>query len=361
MATSANQSSSFERAGKLAPPVNALKHRNTVSLNMASTPVSSHMYRVKPIYDEIAAVELPRCMYSVASVYGESRVTNITNGEMHRDNAQDLVADLERRQEQLLERLNNLRKLVENIKGEASPERPRACGMVSAASTQGNSMPLAVQGGGSSLLDVVVSASPDSPPWSLWPLRRLLSRHGRVLFGCHTHSSVASLPLHLAAVGCENGLSSADPRTSYDVALTLVWKQVDGDCEVMVSPLLQAAIVGEVNFIRYLGRLLNPSYEALDAGSATEVDHWLSQVHHGILHGKNKEQQAVLKALNTQLGKTPYVQGSQPGLADIALWSALLRMRLSSGAPSNVKKWLKALSADPLFELPKGCGVLEGV
>lgn len=49
---------------------------------MASTPVSSQMYRVKPIYDEITAVELPRCMYSVASVYGESRVTNITNGEV---------------------------------------------------------------------------------------------------------------------------------------------------------------------------------------------------------------------------------------------------------------------------------------
>lgn len=360
MAASANQSASLERAGKLAPPVNALKHCSAVSLNMASAPVSSHMYHVKPIYDEITAVELPRCMYSVASVYGESRVTNITNGEVLHDNAGDLVADLERRQEQLLERLNNLRKLVGNIKGEEPTEQPRACGPVSAASAERSAMPLAVQEG-SSLLDVVVSASPDSPPWSLWPLRCLLSRHGRVLFGCHTHSSVASVPQHLATVGCENGLSSADPRTSYDVALTLVWKQVDGDCEVMVSPLLQAAIVGEVNFIRYVGRLLNPSYEALDAGSATEVDHWLSQAHHGILHGKNKEQQAVLKALNTQLGKTPYVQGSKPGLADIALWSALLQTRLASGAPSNVKKWLKALSADPLFELPKGCAVLEGV
>lgn len=327
---------------------------------MASAPVGSHMYRVKPIYDEITAVELPRCMYSVASVYGESRVASMANGEVPRDSAQDLVADLERRQEQLIDRLKNLQKLVENIKGETLPEQPRTCGVINAVSTGSSAMRLAVQGG-SPLLDVVVSASPDRPPWSLWPLRRLLSRHGRVLFGCHTHSSVASLPPHLAAVGCENGLSSADPRTSYDVALTLVWKRVDGDCEVMVSPLLQAAIVGEVNFIRYVGRLLSPSYEASDAISATEVDHWLSQVHHGVLHGKNKEQQAVLKALNTQLGKTPYVLGANLGLADIALWSALLQTGLASAAPSNVKKWLKALGADPLFDLPKGCGVLEGV
>lgn len=110
---------------------------------------------------------------------------------------------------------------------------------------------------------------------------------------------------------------------------------------------------------RYLGRLLDPSYESLGPVEATEVDHWLDQAHHGLLHGKNKERQAVLKALNAQLGNSPYVLGSSPSLADIALWSAVLQLDLLSGAPSNVKRWMKTLNEDPKFKLPESCLVPE--
>lgn len=324
-----------------------------VPLNMSSVPVG-HMYRVKPIYEEIVSVELPTCMYRIPSVYAETRAANIPNGGMPSSNTQDLVAELEQRQQQLLERLNHLRKLVENIKTSQPSKQLDSASVVNAVATVSASAPIMAGSRNGSLVDIVVSASPDNPPWSLWPLRRLLSQQKRVLLSCHTHSSVNELPSNLAflAAGPESGISSG-PRMSYDLALTLVWKQVDLDCEVMVNPLLQAAIVGEVNLIRYLGRLLSPSYESADAASATEVDRWLSLVHHGLIHGKNKEQQAVLKALNAQLGKTPYVLGPAPGLADIALWSALLQTNLSSGAPGNVNKWLKALAMDPLFELPK--------
>lgn len=324
-----------------------------VPLNMASVP-AGRMYQVKPIYEEIASVELPTCMYRIPSVYGETRAANIPNGGMPSNNTQDLVAELEQRQQQLLERLNHLRKLVENIKTSQPSKQLDSAGMVSAVTAVPAGAPKVAGAKSGSLVDIVVSASPDNPPWSLWPLHRLLSQQKRVLLSCHTHSSLNELPSNLAslATGPENGVS-ARPRTSYDLALTLVWKQVDQDCEVMVSPLLQAAIVGEVNLIRYLGRLLSPSYESADAASVTEVDRWLSLAHHGLIHGKNKEQQAVLKALNAQLGKTPYVLGPAPGLADIALWSALLQTNLSSGAPGNVNKWLKALTTDPLFELPK--------
>lgn len=326
---------------------------------MASAPVGCCMYRVKPIYEEIAAVELPDCMYRVASVYGESSAANVPNGEMPMDNAGDMVAELERRQQQLLERLNHLKELVEDVKAKSTFKQPSPGEAVKAA-TVPTQAPMRVSKRTGSLVDVVVNASPDRPPWSLWPLRRLLSQHLRVLFACHTHSSVGALPTNLSflAAGPDKG-PSAESRMSHDLALTLVWKQVDQNCEVMVSPVLQAAIVGEVNLIRYLGRLLSPSYESGNAVTATEVDYWLSLAHHGIILGKNKEQQAVLKVLNAQLGRTPYVMGSVPGLADIALWSALLQANLACGAPSNVKKWLKTLSTNPIFALPDGCHVLS--
>ncbi|XP_075557573.1 aaRS-interacting multifunctional protein 2 isoform X1 [Dermacentor variabilis] len=325
---------------------------------MASVPVGC-MYRVTPIYEEINAVELPNCMYRVANVYGETCAANVPNGGMPIDNAGDMVAELEHRQQQLLERLNHLRELVESVKGKP-PSKQANPGEAVSSETVPARVVMPVGKRSNSLVDIVVSASPDHPPWSLWPLRRLLSQHMRVLFACHTHSSVGTLPAHLSFLAASaDGGPWVESRMSHDLALTLVWKQVDQNCEVMVSPVLQAAIVGEVNLIRYLGRLLNPSYESGDAATATEVDHWLSLAHHGIIHGKNKEQQAVLKALNAQLGRTPYVLGSVPGLADIALWSALLQANLACGAPSNVKKWLKALSTNPIFSLPKGCCVLS--
>lgn len=352
----------FQTGGKTRATCQCADTTLLVSLNMASAPVGC-MYRVTPIYEEISGVELPDCMYRVANVYGETCAANVPNGGMPIDNAGDMVAELEHRQQQLLERLNHLRELVECVKAkppskEASPGEAVSSVKPQAAVPTRVAMPVGKRSG--SLVDIVVSASPDHPPWSLWPLRRLLSQHMRVLFACHTHSSVGALPAELSflAAGPDSG-PSAESRMSHDLALTLVWKQVDQNCEVMVSPVLQAAIVGEVNLIRYLGRLLNPSYESGDAATATEVDHWLSLAHHGIIHGKNKEQQAVLKALNAQLGRTPYVLGSVPGLADIALWSALLQANLACGAPSNVKKWLKTLSTNPIFALPKGCHVLS--
>lgn len=357
MATLANQSEPFKRAGKLAPPVNALTQ--LVSLNMASAAPVGCMYRVTPIYQEIASVELPTCMYRVASVYGGTSAANMPNGVMPIDDTGDMVAELERRQQQLIERLNHLKGLVDNVAAKSTSRQPIPGGTAETATVPARA-PMQVGKRTGSLVDIVVNASPDHPPWSLWPLRRLLSQHMRVLFACHTHSSVGALPANLSflAAGPDRG-PLTESRMSHDLALTLVWKQVDENCEVMVSPMLQTAIVGEVNLIRYLGRLLSPSYESGDAVTATEVDYWLSLAHHGVIHGKNKEQQAVLKALNAQLGRTPYVLGSVPGLADIALWSALLQANLACGAPNNVKKWLKTLSANPIFALPEGCHVLS--
>lgn len=201
-------------------------------------------------------------------------------------------------------------------------------------------------------LDVVVNASPTRPPFSIWPMKRLLESRIKVLLNCHTHSSVSKLPQWLNDLSDGNSLSS-NPRMLYDLVITLIWKEVDGDCELMVNPLLQVAITGEVNLIRYLGRHLQPSYESSEPLEATELDYWLDQAHHGLVHGKAKEQQGVLKALNVQLGKSSYVLGSSVGLADIALWSVLLQTGLESGAPSNVKRWMKVLGEDPLFKLPE--------
>lgn len=73
----------FQTGGKTRATCHcADKTSRLFSLNMASAPVACCMYRVKPIYEEIGAVELPDCMYRVASVYGESSAANVPNGEV---------------------------------------------------------------------------------------------------------------------------------------------------------------------------------------------------------------------------------------------------------------------------------------
>ncbi|CAN8002478.1 unnamed protein product [Ixodes hexagonus] len=329
----------------------------SASSSTADSARCCHMYRVEPIYGQTGPIELPTCMYRVDSVYGEADTSAISGSEMQTSVGADLVQQLETRQQQLLNKLESLRKLAQKAK--ESADFSKAEGTLSAGQTLANSVPASSSStalGGSPLLDVVLGASPSQPPFSLWPLKRLLSERRRVLLSCHVHSSVSSLPQRIGDLSrLYDESSNGQPRSFYDLALTLVWKQVDGDCELMVNPLLQVAISGEVNLIRYVGRLLDPSYESVGPVGATEVDHWLDQAHHGLLHGKNKERQAVLKALNAQLGSSHYVLGSSLSLADIALWSAVLQTDLLAGAPSNVKRWMKVLNEDPTFKLPGSC------
>ncbi|KAM7296974.1 aminoacyl tRNA synthase complex-interacting multifunctional protein 2 isoform X2 [Ixodes scapularis] len=322
-----------------------------------------HMYRVEPIYGETGPIELPNCMYKVDSVYCEADTSGISRPEMQAGADAELVQRLEARQEQLLKKLESLHSVVQKTreslsigmeKGTPSTRQISASSVSALMQSSSSTAP-----GGAPPLDVVLGASPGRPPFSVWPLKRLLGERRRVLLSCHTHSSVSGLPQRIGDLGRLEAGGIGDSRSFYDLVLTLVWKQVERDCEMMVNPLLQVAISGEVNLIRYLGRLLDPSYESLGPVEATEVDHWLDQAHHGLLHGKNKERQAVLKALNAQLGNSPYVLGSSPSLADIALWSAVLQLDLLSGAPSNVKRWMKTLNEDPKFKLPESCLVPE--
>ena len=154
--------------------------------------------------------------------------------------------------------------------------------------------------------DLVVRCSPSHPAHSLQGVCRLLSGAGlSVHTSCHTHSSVTSLPPALASFLPVSEVS----RTQAQVRLTLIWKEVGKDAELMVSPLTQTLIKGEANILRYISRLF-PSllpYESLSP--LTEVDAMLDTIS-SLVWVAPRERQPLMRTLVTNLGKSTFLSGN---------------------------------------------------
>lgn len=99
-------------------------------------------------------------------------------------------------------------------------------------------------------------------------------------------------------------------------------------------------IEGEANVARFLFKLLAP-YPS-DPALATLVDSWVDTVFFQLAESSAKERAAVLRALNSTLGRSPWLIGAEFSLADIACCCCLLQSGLASSAPTNVQRWLKA-------------------
>lgn len=99
-------------------------------------------------------------------------------------------------------------------------------------------------------------------------------------------------------------------------------------------------IEGEANVARFLYKLLAP-YPS-DPAVATLVDSWLDTAFFQLAEGSNKERSAVLRALNSALGRGPWVAGSEFSLADLACYCCVLRSGSASAAPANVQRWIKS-------------------
>lgn len=193
--------------------------------------------------------------------------------------------------------------------------------------------------------DIVISANPEHPPLSIWVFYQLLAKKIATHLATYVHSSLITVPEIVRQ------LKGVSPQKCSDVSLTVIWKDMGKDAVMVVDPLVQGAVEGEVNIVRYIARLLNFEYEK-DPVTATQMDIWLEMAHTSLMHGNNKECQAVLRAMNSHLGKKSFLVGSALSLVDIVLWSLITQKRLHGNLPANVSKWWKNLSVMEIFHLP---------
>ena len=205
--------------------------------------------------------------------------------------------------------------------------------------------------------DLVVRCSPSHPAHSLQGVCRLLKGAGlSVHTSCHTHSSVTSLPPALASFLPVSEVS----RTQAQVRMTLIWKEVGRDAELMVSPLNQTLIKGEVNILRYISRLF-PSllpYESLSP--LAEVDAMLDTIS-SLVWAAPRERQPLMRTLVTNLGKSTFLSGklsltlmtvfgaglylgNSLSVTDLALYSAIKGLACEKELQPELTKWFGSIS-----------------
>jgi len=313
--------------------------KNREMMASVNGPVS--MYKLQSYYSDSENIALPSCIYKLNSFYTDSEEQ--TGGEMTKE-----LVELEQRQEKILQRLAALSQQVDALsKGGIPAALPAASRQAAAhgrSTVSGSSVD--VPGKAGIPTDLVIYADPCSPPLSLLVLSQLLADKYKVLHTVHTHSSSGTVPPALNQAFSQAG--DVRPRSQYDFIITVIWKAVQhGPC-LLLSPSRHSMIEGEACIGRYLARLLSPAYDD-DISTATEIDSWLD-LSYKLINGNKKEKMAILKSMNTSLGKARWLSGGELSLADIVLWSLIRQSRDLGSPPSNVSNWIKNCNNHPKFE-----------
>ncbi|CAG03145.1 unnamed protein product, partial [Tetraodon nigroviridis] len=303
------------------------------------------MYQVKPIVDAHIEIDLPTCMYRYQIQHGNSCTAEhaLQNGEVD-----PAVKTLEARQDEIMRKLYELKATVDGLaKIVTTPDADLDASVTSSLSSQSCSSAVlksstdldAVLGKNlGALRDIVVNANPAHPPLSLLVLHGLLCKRYRVLSTVHVHSSVPSVPPQLVScLGPRHPDSYA--RHMFQLGFTLIWKDVP-KVQMKFNIQNMCPIEGEASVARFLYKLLAP-YPS-DPAAATQVDSWVDTAFFQLAGGSTKEQSAVLRALNSALGRSPWVVGSEFSLADVACFCCMLRNGPASAAPANVQRWVKS-------------------
>ncbi|XP_076460585.1 aminoacyl tRNA synthase complex-interacting multifunctional protein 2-like [Babylonia areolata] len=300
------------------------------------------MYQVKPFINSDVEIITNVDMYKVKKI-GMIDMNGIPSG----GEVEERLQQLQQRQQKVLTELQQLQHSVQELAERRGVDLTTSTTASTTTSSISYSSRARNGGQGEGLQDLVISADPSSAPLSLLVLLKQLSSQRPILTSTFVHSSAVDTPSYLRSF-LYNGSPAA--RSTYQLAITLVWKKMPRGPTLMVSPTQQTSIQGEANIARYLSRLMRPSYEEADVKIATRVDEMLDLAQLQLIEGSNKERSAALRTLNATLGKSSWLLGGEMSLADIVTWSALQETKVASDAPANVKKWLQQCAQHPEFK-----------
>ncbi|XP_075421561.1 aminoacyl tRNA synthase complex-interacting multifunctional protein 2 isoform X1 [Ascaphus truei] len=300
------------------------------------------MYRLQPyVSGDMIQVELPSCMYKLPSLHGAP------SGHQEADPALQV---LESRQEDILKRLYELKAAVDGLSKmiqtpdadldvtdiiQADERAAPASNLVDLDAILGKPY--------GALRDIVINANPSLPPLSLLILHSLLSERYEVLSTVHTHSSVRSVPE--ALLKCFGDQVQKNSRQEYQLGFTLIWKDVTKP-QMKFSIQNMCPIEGEGSIARFLFSLFGCKFDAV---TSTLIDSWVDTAIFQLREGSNKEKAAVLRAMNSALGKAPWLVGNEVTVADVVNWCAIQQSGNTAATPANVQKWMKSCENLPSF------------
>jgi len=252
------------------------------------------MYSLPPIVPEaFSHMETGSIgMYKLPPIQGSGQVADMMAID------QDPVAALEKRQESILDRLKALQIRVDSIQ----------------ASTSGGKVNTQCS------FEVAIQASPLHPPYSLPLVVRLLNKkHGlKVYTTCHVHSSYTKpLPQKLT----DFLVGSCAERSEADIKLALIWKDVGPDPVCTIGLLPDDCVRGEVNLLRFLGRLFGlGGYDSLSGPKSHQEEELLDTIHSQLMWGDVAgDKKSVMNQTETLIQKS---KGSCVSLSDLLAYSA---------------------------------------
>ncbi|XP_014245508.1 aminoacyl tRNA synthase complex-interacting multifunctional protein 2 [Cimex lectularius] len=277
------------------------------------------MYRMKPLFDldGVAFDGRSGGMYRMRDVHGDGG-----------GRAEETLETIQQRQQLLLKRIDDLKKLLEAIK--ALTRTPKIA--------NGSPSKMTLSNPDFSKLgfihDIVLNVNPLYPPYSLLGLTKLWDWFACVNYTWHVHSSVRTLP--------ENAKSFQDKLTGENskespLNITFVWKNVSSNCELVVSPIKSVPVLGEVNFLRFLNKFVSPE---LDVLNQAVQDGCLDACHALSYSGSDKGNDMYFAQLSERLDKSEWLMGDTVTVVDIAAWSTMKKMKLPNLKP-KLNEWFK--------------------
>ncbi|XP_034656861.1 probable aminoacyl tRNA synthase complex-interacting multifunctional protein 2 isoform X1 [Drosophila subobscura] len=173
------------------------------------------------------------------------------------------------------------------------------------------------------LQDIVINGHPNFIPYALLALKNVWRDLYTVNVKTFTHSTMADIGP--AAREFEAEMDKIPVNNALpNINVTLIWKNCE-HTEMISSPTMYLPIYGEVNVIRYLGRVGPAEYRYEGSPLCNEIDLVLDICYQLLRCSTHKAQVAMVRLLDKRL-KQQYFGGSQMSVADIGVHSSLIRI-----------------------------------
>lgn len=157
----------------------------------------------------------------------------------------------------------------------------------------------------------------------------------------YSHSTIAKISKEAEEFQKNIEQSTLSPNLPY-LHITLIWKNCE-HTEMISSPTMYVPIYGEVNIVRFLGRVGPSEYRYENSILCNEIDAVLDICYQLLKCSTNKARSNLIRSLSNYLQKHDYFGGNCMSIADIAVCSTLKRLPQVStkDLTSDLKEWHK--------------------
>ncbi|XP_065359311.1 probable aminoacyl tRNA synthase complex-interacting multifunctional protein 2 isoform X2 [Calliphora vicina] len=280
------------------------------------------MYELKTLLPQFD-INVPKCMYEMKNMnLSANTVDSVSGAAAARNNfnvSGDDAHNVAVRQEKVMQQLNDLKAQLAGIRS--------TLGLCAKGPQHTTTSFTTTNNGGlkeEPLHDVVINGHPNFIPYALLAIKNAWKDLFTLDVKTFTHSTMNDIGKEAKAFESALKAVKVNPKLP-KINVTLIWKNCE-HTEMISSPTMYVPIYGEVNIIRYLGRVGPTEYRYEDSPLCNEIDAVLDICYQLLRCTTPKSKANMIRILNNRLQKRQYFGGDQMSIADIGVHSSLKRM-----------------------------------